>query len=104
MLRFITGALVLALTVPALAEQPDHGAVMAATNPGMTTGIWSKIADRVAFEGTAHRVDLGGAGNRKPVRGAAWYSVSETLDLGLTANLEEDVKGYGIAVRFHFGK
>ncbi len=94
----------LALTVPALADSPDYDAVVVATPTGFTTGVLSKIADRVEFEGRTQRLNLGRVAKRAPIGGTAWYAVSKAFDLGLAANLEEDVKGYGIAIRFHFGK
>lgn len=104
MLRFITGVLVLALTAPALADQPDYEPTTPDYSPKTTTGFWSVISERVEVEGKIRRIDFGGIADRAPVGGAAWYAVSKTLDLGMTANLEKDVRGYGIAVRFHFGK
>ena len=103
MLRIIIGALVLALTAPALADQPSHSFVADPANNSVSRiGIERRghIADQ---RECVSRVGKRGA-RRKAVSGAAWYRLSDTFDLGVTADLDEDVRGLGVGIRIHFGK
>ena len=109
MMRLIIGALVLALTAPTFADDASHEfatgadqtAVLEYRSFGRRFGLQGLLAERLEVESNKDRVNYKG----KPAAGgAAWYRLNDRFALGLTANLDEDVKGYGIGAKIYFGK
>jgi hypothetical protein len=91
----------LALTAPAWADETDPGftAVRYAAVPGFTIGVRRSVVERLEIETTSeHR-----AGKRF-AEGTAWYRLNKIFAIGLTANRDENVLGFGIGGRFYFGR
>lgn len=106
----------LALTAPAFADQMNyepptggHQNVVLDTRthsyldeytPGLRIALRNVLSDRFEIESSRHQLNHRG----KPAPGGtAWYRLSDRFSLGLTANLDEDVKGYGVGARIYFG-
>ena len=101
MLRLITVVLMLAITAPAWADETDPGfmADRYAAVPGFTINVRRSVVERLEIETTSeHR-----AGKRF-AEGTAWYRLNKIFAIGLTANRDENVLGFGIGGRFYFGR
>ncbi len=101
MLRLITVVLMLALTVPAWADETDSGfmADRYAAVPGFTISVRRSIVERLEIETTSER-----RAGKKFAEGTAWYRLNKIFAIGLTANRDENVLGFGIGGRFYFGR
>ena len=69
---------------------------------GISIGLRSNLSQLIELEGVISYVDLDDAGDNTAFGGAAWYKFTDTFALGLVANFDEDVVGYGIGGRFYF--
>lgn len=70
---------------------------------GITIGLRSNLSPQVELEGSLSYVDLDDSGDNTSIGAAAWYKLNETFALGLIANADDDVVGYGIGARMYFG-
>ncbi len=101
MLRLITVVLMLVLTAPAWADETGAGfmATRYAAGPGFTISVRRSVVERLEIETTSeHR------SGKKFAEGTAWYRPNKIFAIGLTANRDENVLGFGIGGRFYFGR
>ena len=121
MLRLIAGALVLGLTAPVWADQPNYSLAGAAYQrvelndlepniDGNSFGIdVNKLQvgagyDVLIFDNTSFftNADLGNGVDGRAVGGAGWYRLRDSFAIGLIVNFDEDVVAYGIGGRYYF--
>lgn len=69
---------------------------------GFSVGLRSNVTERVELSGFLSYVDFGDGGDATSVGGGAWYLVNDTIEIGVTAEFDEDVTGFGIGGRFFF--
>ena len=81
----------------------DAGGSLTADDDGFGIGIGlrSNVTDRVELEGGLNYVDLGD-GDSTSISGAAWYALTDNFSLGITAEADEDVLGFGVGGRLYF--
>ena len=101
MLRLITVVVMLALTAPAWADETDPGfmAVRYAAAPGLTISVRRSVVERLEIETTSER-----RAGKRFAEGTAWYRLNKIFAIGLTANRDDNVLGFGIGGRFYFGR
>lgn len=100
-MRLFTAILVLALSAPAWADEVDPGLMAAryVAGPGFTISVRRSVIERLEIETTSeHRA------GRRFAQGTAWYRLNKKFAIGLTANREENVLGFGIGGRLYFGR
>lgn len=101
MLRLITVVLMLALTAPAWADETDPGFMAAryVAGPGFTISVRRSVVERLEIETTSER-----RAGKKFAEGTAWYRLNKIFAIGLTANRDQNVLGFGIGGRIYFGR
>ena len=71
---------------------------------GASVGLRSMVTDRLELTGSVSHVDLDAAGDGTAINGAAWYTVSGNIAVGLGVSFDDDVTSYGLGVRLYFDK
>ncbi len=101
MMRLITVILVLALSASAWADDIDPGFMTAryTAGPGFTISVRRSVIERLEIETTSER-----RAGRRFAEGTAWYRLNKKFAIGLTANRDENVLGFGIGGRIYFGR
>ena len=71
---------------------------------GISLGLRSMVNDNLELYGNIGYVDLGDGADGTTIGAGLWYTVSGNLALGLGAEFDDDVTGYGIGLRLYFDK
>lgn len=101
MKRLFIAILVLALSAPAWADDTDSGFMAAryAAGPGFTISVRRSVMERLEIETTSENRT-----GKRFAEGTAWYRLNKKFAIGLTANRDENVLGFGIGGRLYFGR
>jgi hypothetical protein len=104
----------LALTVPAWADRPDYKFIAGRydDSDSLTIGVQRTPFDKLVIEtttrnrpGYVERAFFGLGGRRRtPAAGTAWYRLNKMFAIGLSANQDDNVMGFGIGGRIYFGR
>jgi len=71
---------------------------------GVSVGLRSNISDAVELYGSIDHVDFGDGGDSTGISGGFWWSLNDSVALGLGISSDDDFTSYGGAVRFYFDK
>jgi len=71
---------------------------------GASIGVRSMVSDSFELYGSLGYVDLGGGADGTAIGAGFWYTVSGNFAIGLGANFDDDVTGYGAGFRLYFDK
>lgn len=101
MMRLFTAILVLALSAPAWADEtdPDFMTARYKAGPGFAISVRRSVIERLEIETISER-----RAGKKFAEGTAWYRLNKKFAIGLTANRDENVFGFGIGGRIYFGR
>ncbi len=71
---------------------------------GASIGLRSMVTDTVEVFGNINYVDLDDSGDDTSFSGGAWFNVTETFALGVSAGFGDDTTTYGASARLYFGR
>ncbi len=71
---------------------------------GASIGLRSMVTDTVEVFGNINYVDLDDSGDETSFTGGAWFNVTDTFALGVSAGFGDDTTTYGAGARLYFGR
>jgi len=69
---------------------------------GVSLGLRSMMSESLELYGNIAYTDLGDGADGTAIGAGLWYTVSGNLALGLGAEFDDDVTGYGVGLRLYF--
>ncbi len=71
---------------------------------GASIGLRSMVTDTVEVFGNINYVDLDDSGDETSFSGGAWFNVTDTFAIGVSAGFGDDTTTYGAGARLYFGR